>query len=54
MAGFQLRIGLVLFFEAWCKAKYSAFITATTYGNDRQVLAILRSDAVSDSIALSM
>src|ERR1035437_2347816 len=51
-APLQFCTGMVHFFEAFRKAKYSSFMAASSFGNDPRILMILRSDMFSDSIVL--
>src|SRR5690349_4556697 len=51
-AAFQLAIGIVHFFAALRKARYSSLSAASSFGNEPRVLMILRNDMFSDSIAL--
>ena len=51
-APLQFCTGMVHFFEAFRKAKYSSFMAASSFGNDPRILMILRSDMFEDSIVL--
>jgi hypothetical protein len=48
----QFCTGIVQFFAAFRRAKYTSLNAASSFGNEPRILVIFRSDMFSDSIAL--